>query len=79
MAPARGRGINGAALRALREANGWTLTKFAIATRVSTGYLSNIESGRKERVGPEVAVRFASALDVPLAAITSAAYPADVA
>ena len=71
MAPARGITVNGAAIRAIREAKGWKLSQFASKAEVSTGYLSNIEIGRKPRVAPDVETRIADLLQVPQAAITS--------
>ena len=58
----------GATVKALREAHGWALTKFATAIGMSHGHLANIESGRK-RLTAEKARRVADTLNVPLAAI----------
>lgn len=63
------RKLNGATVRALREALGIKHGHFARDTEVSTGYLSNIEAGRKQP-DPAVARRFATRLGVPLDAIT---------
>ncbi|MFD2839360.1 helix-turn-helix domain-containing protein [Populibacterium corticicola] len=60
----------GATIRALREAHGWRLGKFATAIEVSHSYLANIEAGRKP-LTPELARRVADRLQVPLAAITT--------
>lgn len=60
----------GATVRALREAYGWRLGKFATAIEVSHSYLANIEAGRKP-LTPELARRIADTLNVPLAAITT--------
>jgi transcriptional regulator with XRE-family HTH domain len=76
MAPARGVPVNGAAIRALREANDWELGKFAAAIQVSTGYLSNIEAGRRPRVSPEIIGRIKDTLGVPRAAIVGG-FPVD--
>jgi transcriptional regulator with XRE-family HTH domain len=77
MAPARGIEVNGAAIRAIREAQGWGTSKFATALPLSTSHLSNVEAGRKVRVSPKVARRIADLLNVPLAAITSPHYVLD--
>ena len=63
------RKLNGPAVRALREALGVKHGHFARDTQVSTGYLSNIEAGRKQP-DPAVIRRFATRLGVPLDAIT---------
>lgn len=60
----------GATVKALREANGWALGKFASAVGLSHGHLANIEAGRK-RLTPEKARLVADTLNVPLAAITT--------
>ncbi len=60
----------GATIRALREAYGWKLGKFAVAVGTTHPHLSNIEAGRK-RCTPEMARRIADTLGVPLAAITT--------
>lgn len=60
----------GAAVRALRLAYGWQLSKFATAAGMTHGHLANIESGRK-RLTPQAARRIADVLGVPLAAITT--------
>lgn len=69
---------NGAAIRALREAHGWRVSKFAVAVGISHSYLCNIEAGRK-KAGPDVIRRIADTLDVPLAAVTSGYRSEDVA
>lgn len=61
----------GATVKALREAYGWRLSKFAVAIHTTHGHLANIEAGRK-RCTPEMARRIADTLGVPLAAITTA-------
>lgn len=60
----------GATIKALREAYGWKLGKFAVAVGTTHPHLSNIESGRK-RCTPEMARKIADTLGVPLAAITT--------
>jgi transcriptional regulator with XRE-family HTH domain len=60
----------GATIRALREAHGWALGKFAVAVGTTHPHLSNIEAGRK-RCTPSMARRIADTLGVPLAAITT--------
>lgn len=60
----------GATVRALREAYGWKLSKFAVAIGTTHGHLANIEAGRK-RCTPEMARKIADGLGVPLAAITT--------
>lgn len=70
---------NGSAIRAIREAKGWNLSKFAAAVGVSHGYMSKIEAS-KQSAGPAIARRIADTLEVPLAAVTGSARPAkDVA
>lgn len=63
--------VNGPAIRAIREAKGWRLSKFAIACGISHSHMSNIEAGRKDRASAETARRIADVLGVPLAAISS--------
>jgi len=66
---------HGAAIRAIREALGIKHGEFAIQVDITPGYLTNIESGRKQP-SPEVAVAIAKRLGVPLDAVTYAV-PAD--
>lgn len=61
----------GATIKALREAYGWALGKFAVEVGTTHPHLSNIEAGRK-RCTPQMARRIADTLGVPLAAITTA-------
>jgi len=68
----------GATVKALREAYGWKLGKFAVAVGTTHPHLSNIEAGRK-RVTPEMARRIADTLGVPLAAITTSRQVEEVA
>ncbi len=68
----------GATVKALREAHGWALGKFASAVGLSHGHLANIEAGRK-RLTPTKARAIADMLGVPLAAITTGLPVEDVA
>lgn len=63
------RDINGATVKALREALGIPQGVLARDTEISQGYLSNIEAGRKQ---PDAAVtrRIATRLGVVVDAIT---------
>lgn len=70
--------INPESLRALRQRSGWSVSKFATACEISTGYLSNIEAGRRQ-ASPEVITRMARVLDVPLQALISTWDPEQVA
>lgn len=63
------RAVNGAAIKALREALGHRGGKFAVQCLISHGYLTNIEKGVKQP-SPAVARKIADELGVPLAAIT---------
>lgn len=70
MAPARGVPINGAAVRAIREAIGVNVSTLATDIAISTPFLSNIEAGRKVRVSPEVRRRLAERLGCGVDAIS---------
>lgn len=67
--------IHGPAVRAIREALGIKHGEFAIRCGISPGYLTNIESARKQP-SPNVAAAIAENLGVPLDAI---AYSVEVA
>ena len=69
------RHINGATVRALRDALGIRHADFARDIVVSTGYLSNIEAGRRQP-DPAVVKRIANRLGVSLDAVT---YPVPAA
>lgn len=60
---------HGPAVRAIREALGIKHGEFAIRCDMSPGYLTNIESGRKQP-SPAAAKRIADQLGIPLDAIT---------
>lgn len=77
MAPARGVPINGAAVRAVREALGVNVSTLATDAVISTGFLSNIEAGRKVRVSPEARRRIATRLQCPVDAISYVGADAD--
>ena len=68
------RKINGATIRALREAIGVRAQVFATDCGISPGYLTNIEKGRRQPA-PDIALRMAYRLGVTLDAIT---YPPPV-
>lgn len=59
----------GPAVRAIREALGIKHGEFAIRCHITPGYLSNVESGRKQP-SAAVAATIAQQLGVPLDAIT---------
>lgn len=63
------RRTHGPAVRAIREALGIKHGEFAIRCLISPGYLTNIESGRKQPA-PDVAKKIADQLGVTLDAIT---------
>lgn len=64
------RHANGAAIRALREALGIRHTDFARDVEVSTGYLANIEAGRRPTPAPDVLKRIAERLGVGVDAVS---------
>jgi transcriptional regulator with XRE-family HTH domain len=68
------RRLNGAAVKAIREALGIRGSVFAVRVPVSHGYLVNLEKGVKQP-SPAIARKIADELGVPLDAIT---YPAPV-
>lgn len=63
--------INPHALVVVRERTGLKQAQLAARAEVSPGYLSKLESGKAPGT-PDVILRVAKALDVPLAAITLA-------
>jgi transcriptional regulator with XRE-family HTH domain len=60
--------LNPAALRAIRERSGLTVTALAEQAGIKQAHLSNIEAGRRN-AGPDVIVALATALKVELPAI----------
>ena len=63
--------INGAALKAIREAQGWNVTRLATESELSHSYIRDLELGRRKGRNPAVAKALAAALNVPTAAITT--------
>lgn len=58
--------IDGAALRILREKDGFTATAFAKELEISLTYLSDIELGRRTlKRNPDLITRAARLLNVP--------------
>jgi transcriptional regulator with XRE-family HTH domain len=70
--------LNPHSLRAIREALGWSVSKFATANETVPGHISNIEAGRRG-ASPELIRRMARTLNVPVAAITTAYEPEEIA
>lgn len=64
------RHANGETIRALRVALGIRHTDFARDVQVSTGYLANIEAGRRPNPAPDVLKRIADRLGVGIDAIS---------
>lgn len=60
--------INPAALRAIRQRSGMTVTALAAAVGIDRTHLSNIEAGRRS-ASSEVVIALAKALKVDLPAI----------
>lgn len=60
--------INPAALRAIRERSGYSVTALAEQAGIKQAHLSNIEAGRR-KASPEVVLALAEALKVPTPAI----------
>lgn len=70
MAPAKGVDINGAAVRAIRELRGLSLSVFARDIGISVGYACNVEKGYKNSVSPEVRKAICQRLEVSIDAIS---------
>jgi len=62
--------LNRHALRVIRQRSGLSVSALAAVAGISQPHLSNIETGRR-RASPEVALRLARALKVPLLALLS--------
>ena len=63
------RRLNGASVRAIREALGIAHGDLALRLEISAGYLSNLEKGAKQP-SPQVLRRIADELGVPVDAIS---------
>lgn len=63
--------INGPALTAIREAQGWTKSKLAVEAQISLPYLRDLETGRRKGRNPAIAKALAEAMRVPTAAIVT--------
>lgn len=61
--------INGEALRAIREGQGWTKSRLATEAGISLPYLRDLEKGRRKGRNPAVVKALAETLKVPMAAI----------
>lgn len=73
-----GMDTNGAAIRAIRERSGVSVTELAKRAEIGQPHLSNIESGRRV-ASRQLAQRLADSLDVPLTAILALPRAKDVA
>lgn len=60
--------VNGAYIRALRDAHGYTTNTFAKAVGTSASNLSRIESGERQPA-PDLRLRIAAKLHIPLVAL----------
>jgi transcriptional regulator with XRE-family HTH domain len=58
--------IDGARIRALRQARGWTQKELLFNSGVDQSAISNLESGRQKGASTETMVALARALAVPL-------------
>lgn len=65
---------HGAAIRAIREGRGVSVSAFAPRVDVTQGYLSNVELGHKQPT-TEFLARVAAELAVPLDAISYVIHP----
>jgi transcriptional regulator with XRE-family HTH domain len=57
-------------LTLLRERTGWNKTQLAVEAGISLQYLCDLEAGRRKGTNPAIAKALATALDVPITAIT---------
>lgn len=63
--------INPAALKALRESGGYSQLSLSEVSKVNQGHISKLEAADKPvNVRPDTVKKLATALNVPLAAIT---------
>lgn len=63
-------GVNGAAVKVLRDKDGQSATEFAKRLGISLSYLGDIEAGRSNlRRNPGLIKRIAEALNVPVSSI----------
>lgn len=69
--------VNGEALRAIREAQGWSKSRLAAKAEISLPYLRDLEKGRRKGRNPAIVKMLAKALNVPTAAITRRSPGAD--
>jgi transcriptional regulator with XRE-family HTH domain len=53
-------------LRALREAKGWSQVQLAARADVTSAYIAQLETGKKQNPSLEVLKRLAKALGVPV-------------
>lgn len=67
--------INPAALRAIRERSGVSVTSLATSVGIKQSHLSNIEAGRRN-ASDEVITKMATALKVELPAIITTPFEA---
>lgn len=68
---------NGAAIKAIRQAKGWTGPKFAAALGITHGHLYNIENPeQRHNASVELIKRMADLLEVSVTALTSG-YPVE--
>ncbi len=64
-------GVDGEAVKVLREKDGYTAVAFAKANDISLSYLCDIESGRRQlKRAPHLIKKFAKTLGVPVSMIT---------
>lgn len=63
----------GGTLRDIRLANGWTLRRVATNSRVSLGFLSEVERGQKE-ISSEYLTSVAEALDMDITELVKEVY-----
>lgn len=67
--------INPAALRAIRERSGLSVTALATEAKTKQAHLSNVEAGRRN-ASEELIINLAAALKVPVTAIICDPAPA---
>lgn len=68
---------HGAAIRAIRESSGVSISAFAPRVDVTQGYMSNVELGHKQPT-TEFLARVARELAVPLDAVSYVVHPCPV-